>query len=92
MKTLRWTPPPRTDRPRVAVLTPRQTDVLHGICLGLTNNQIGRRLDMSEETVKVHVRRLLAAMHTGNRADAAILVYTGTVTIAVRDETRQPAA
>lgn len=40
-------------------LTPRQQDVVALICLGYTNLQIAARLNISPETVKTHVHRLL---------------------------------
>jgi len=37
------------------LLTRREFDVVQAICQGLTNKQIGRRLDISEKTVKNHL-------------------------------------
>jgi DNA-binding NarL/FixJ family response regulator len=42
---------------------------------GLSNAQIGRRLFMSEATVKAHVSRVLAKLGMGNRVQAAMLVH-----------------
>jgi len=83
--THNWSPPERTGAVRIAVLTPRQADVLTGICLGLTNYQIGRRLHISEDTVKTHTRRLYKAMGGTDRVEATALVYSGAVTVRVQD-------
>ena len=50
--------------PETAVesLTPREIEVLQLISEGLVNREIGHRLFLSEETVKSHVRHLLAKL------------------------------
>ncbi len=57
-------------RPR---LTPRQCEVLDLLCQGLTNKMIGRRLDLSENTVRWHVQALLTALQASSRSEAAFL-------------------
>ena len=42
---------------------------------GLSNAEIGRRLFMSEVTVKAHVSRVLAKLGMSNRVQAAILAH-----------------
>lgn len=42
---------------------------------GHGNAEIGRRLTMSEATVKAHVSRALAKLHAGNRVQVAIIVH-----------------
>jgi DNA-binding NarL/FixJ family response regulator len=81
---LNWSPPGRTGAVRIAVLTARQTDVLHGMTLGLSNERIARRLDVTETTVKTHVKAVLSAMHADNRAHAVALAYTGQVRVVVK--------
>lgn len=51
-------------------LTTRQSDVLDGMALGLSNKAIGRRLGISEKTVKAHVTAVLRCLGAANRADA----------------------
>ena len=53
-------------------LTPRQTDVLERLRLGRSNKHIGRDLDMSEATVKVHVRQIMRKFGAVNRTQAAL--------------------
>lgn len=67
-------------------ITPRQADVLSGICQGHTTAQIGRRLYLSEDTVKTHVKRLFRAMNVHCRAHAAALAASGQMAVMVRDD------
>lgn len=53
-------------------LTPRQRDVLKGICAGHSNKQIAYDLSMSEATVKQHVNAVLKALDVHNRTEAAM--------------------
>jgi DNA-binding NarL/FixJ family response regulator len=53
-------------------LTPRQLDVLRGICAGHSNKQIAYDLTMSEATVKQHVNAVLKALGVHNRTEAAM--------------------
>lgn len=55
-------------------LTQRQFDVLMSLEKGLTNKAIGRELDLSEATVKVHVRHLMRKLGATNRTQIALLV------------------
>ncbi len=43
-------------------LTPRERDILKLIAQGLPNKMIARRLDITESTVKVHVKHMLKKM------------------------------
>lgn len=54
-------------------LTARQSEVLVGLKDGLSNKQIARNLDMSEATVKVHVRQVMRKLGALNRTQAAVL-------------------
>ncbi|TBU95983.1 response regulator [Stutzerimonas kirkiae] len=54
-------------RPR---LTPRQCEVLDLLCQGLSNKMIGRRLNLSEHTVRGHVQAMLAALQVSSRSEA----------------------
>ncbi|MDT3721879.1 response regulator transcription factor [Pseudomonas oryzihabitans] len=55
------------DQPR---LTPRQIEVLELVSQGLSNKMIGRRLNLSEHTVRGHVQALLATLRVASRAEA----------------------
>ena len=52
------------------LLTARQLEVLGLVAQGLSNAEIGRRLFLSEGTVKWHVRKILRALGVANRAQA----------------------
>ncbi|GAB7029029.1 response regulator transcription factor [Streptomyces sp. NPDC021749] len=54
-------------------LSPRETEILGLIGAGLTNRQIGKRLYLSEKTVKNHISRMLAKLGVERRIQAAVL-------------------
>ena len=62
-------------RTRLATLTDRELEVVCAVGRGLSNNEIGRELDMAEATVKAHVSRALAKLGATNRVQAAMLVH-----------------
>ena len=53
-------------------LTARERDVLRLIALGKSNREIAESLAIGEETVKTHVRHVLAKLGAENRAQAAV--------------------
>jgi DNA-binding NarL/FixJ family response regulator len=55
--------------------TPREIEVLQLISDGLVNREIGVRLFLSEETVKSHVRHLLAKLQARSRAHAVAVGF-----------------
>jgi two-component system, NarL family, nitrate/nitrite response regulator NarL len=64
----------RTQRDQVAGLTPRERDVLTVLVEGRSNKEIGRRLDLSEKTVKHHVTSILQKLKARNRVEAVLMV------------------
>jgi DNA-binding NarL/FixJ family response regulator len=62
-------------RRRLEPLTGREREVVVAVAQGLSNAEIGRRLFMSEATVKAHVSRVLAKLGLSNRVQAAILAH-----------------
>jgi DNA-binding NarL/FixJ family response regulator len=58
------------------LLTDREKDVLLHVAAGSRNRDIGERLSISEETVKVHVRHIMEKLGANDRTEA--------VTIAIR--------
>jgi DNA-binding NarL/FixJ family response regulator len=59
----------RSSRPS---LTDREVEVLTLAADGLTNRQIGRRLGISENTVKNHIRNILEKLHLHSRMEAVL--------------------
>jgi DNA-binding NarL/FixJ family response regulator len=55
--------------------TMREIEVLQLISDGLVNREIGARLFLSEETVKSHVRHLLAKLQARSRAHAVAVGF-----------------
>ena len=55
--------------------TMREIEVLQLISDGLVNREIGQRLYLSEETVKSHVRHLLAKLQARSRAHAVAIGF-----------------
>ena len=51
-------------------LTDRETEILGLIAEGLPNRVIADRLSISDNTVKVHITRILSKLHAMNRRDA----------------------
>jgi two-component system, NarL family, nitrate/nitrite response regulator NarL len=54
-------------------LTRRQRDVLALISEGRSNKLIGEALNMTESTVKAHVKQIIKRLHVANRTQAALL-------------------
>ncbi|MEV6330359.1 response regulator transcription factor [Streptomyces sp. NPDC051909] len=60
-------------RNRITALSEREREVLALLGEGLSNADAGRRLHMSEATVKTYVSRILAKLGCENRVQAALL-------------------
>lgn len=58
-------PPPDATR-----LTHREEEILRLIGQGLSNKEIGRRLDISDHTVKTHLHRVYSKLHQSGRYKA----------------------
>ncbi|BFO14146.1 response regulator transcription factor [Streptomyces sp. KM77-8] len=62
-------------RARVAVLSPREREVLGLVGAGLSNPEIAARLHLVEGTVKAYVSAVLDRLGVRNRVQAAIVAY-----------------
>lgn len=54
-------------------LTPRETEILGHIAEGKSNKVIARELDISDGTVKLHVKSILRKLGMHSRVEAAVL-------------------
>jgi two-component system nitrate/nitrite response regulator NarL len=60
-------------RDRVADLTPREQEILCHLAEGQSNKAIGRRLGISDGTVKLHVKAILRKLEVHSRVEAAVI-------------------
>ncbi|GAB1542508.1 response regulator transcription factor [Scytonema sp. NUACC21] len=63
--------------PALTELTPRELDVARLVAIGATNQEIARKLFISESTVKTHINSIFNRLNLKNRAQLAI--YTNSV-------------
>jgi DNA-binding NarL/FixJ family response regulator len=63
-----------SSRPEDA-MSPRELEVLRLVAQGLANKQIGRRLGISERTVKAHLGRVFRQLGVADRTSAALWAH-----------------
>ena len=56
-----------------AKISTREMQTLEQLCIGLSNKEIARNLDIQEVTVKLHVKNLFSKLGVSNRTQAALL-------------------
>ena len=56
----------------LATLTERERQILDHLARGESNKTIARALDISHDTVKLHVRHILAKLNLSSRVEAAV--------------------
>ncbi|HSM21945.1 MAG TPA: LuxR C-terminal-related transcriptional regulator, partial [Rubrivivax sp.] len=59
-------------RDLMASLTERERQILEHLSRGESNKTIARALDISHDTVKLHVRHILAKLNLSSRVEAAV--------------------
>jgi len=63
---------PAAKTPSEDPLTERELEVLQSVARGLSNQEIGVALSISETTVRTHVSRILSKLHLASRTQAAL--------------------
>jgi RNA polymerase sigma factor (sigma-70 family) len=63
----------RRFREQLADLTPREEEILKLLATGESNKEIGKRLFISEQTVKNHVASIFRKLHVNDRTKAALI-------------------
>ena len=63
----------RPDHPLLSQLSDREAQVLKGLSEGKSNKEIARDLDLSEPTIKLHVKTLYRKINVANRTQAALV-------------------
>lgn len=73
----------RTSRPRsIEALSQRENEVLRLMARGMSNNEIGQQLFVTDNTVKTHVARIFTKLGARDRVQAVVMAYeSGLVTL-----------
>ena len=64
--------PKQAEKPASRALTEREQEILAHIAQGMSNKGIAKALDISHDTVKLHVRHILAKLNVSSRVEAAV--------------------
>lgn len=60
----------------LAVLTDREREIMRLVSKGLSNKQIGRRLNIADTTIKVHLHHIFQKLEISNRTELAALAIS----------------
>ena len=71
-------------------LTQREREILAHLAKGGSNKAIARELDISYDTVKLHVRHILAKLNLSSRVEAAVYAVEHKLTPAGMDSAKKP--
>ena len=70
--------PGRSTEPPSTVLTERERQIMHLVSTGQSNKEIGRQLNLTEGTVKVHLHHMFQKLAVHNRTALAVLATPST--------------
>jgi len=73
----------------LASLTERERQILEHLARGESNKAIARALDISHDTVKLHVRHILSKLHLSSRVEAAVFAVESRVSADHRADPRR---
>jgi two-component system nitrate/nitrite response regulator NarL len=76
---------------RSLTLTERERQIMHLVSEGLSNKEIGRRLSVSDGTIKVHLHHIFEKLQISNRTSLAALAISQPELTAVSVEDRSAA-
>ena len=62
--------------PATAQLSKRERQILSSLAVGRSNKQIAEENNLTEATIKVHLRNILRKIHASNRTQAAVWAIT----------------
>ena len=74
----------------MARLTHREEQIFGLLCAGLKNQEIGRRLNVAERTVKHYITRIFEILNVRNRVEAAALATQRNLPIEVLKSSQPP--
>ncbi|WP_329136313.1 response regulator transcription factor [Streptomyces sp. NBC_00670] len=63
------------DSARLAVLTPREREMVALVATGLSNQEIAERMFLSPFTVRAHVQRAMTKLEARDRAQLVVIAY-----------------
>ena len=70
-----WRRASHDNAPTLAPLSVREEDVLHGLCKGMTNQEIADAFTLSIDTVKSHVSSVLRKLAVNDRTQAVVKAF-----------------
>jgi len=85
-----WEPELFRGRPLQVLLTRMERNVLESLCEGKSNRMIAADWGLSEDTIKSHVKNLMAKLGARDRTHAVSLVWSGVCVVKVATMTVVP--